>query len=67
MENRGGRRPGAGRKAVPEQQRRKHISLYVKPQTVERMSDLRKIGVSVSREVDRLVEELHTSIVGEKR
>lgn len=57
MENRGGARPGAGRKAAPEDKKRVQVSISVSPKTKTRVEELRKRGVKVGQVVDELIRQ----------
>lgn len=52
----GGKRPGAGRKAIPQEQKRVQVSVTVSPETKAKIAQLRREGVQVSRRLHVLVE-----------
>lgn len=56
----GGRRPGAGRKADPEN-KRVSKTFRLMPETVRRIERLRQRGVKFSREIDKLAEALENA------
>lgn len=55
-ENRGGARPGCGRKASPT--KKVTISFRVTEATHDKIQELREGGVDISGELERLVERL---------
>ena len=57
---RGGARPGAGRKPIMEEDRRKNvtISFRVKASTRDALQDLRAQGIDINAELERLVARL---------
>lgn len=55
---RGGRRAGSGRRQLPPEERRVTVTLNVKPETKERLQELRKNGKSIGRLIDELVSEM---------
>lgn len=55
-DNRGGRRPGAGRKSVAN--KRVQVCVSVTQETKEKMAFLREKGIRIGRFVDELVEGL---------
>lgn len=55
---RGGKREGAGRKALPPTDKKQQVTVTVSPGTKERVAQLREHGVCLGREVDMLVDRL---------
>ena len=54
----GGKRDNAGRKAIPQEEKRVQTTISVAPETRQRISLLRKKGVIIGRQMDILVEML---------
>ena len=54
----GGKRDNAGRKAIPQEEKRVQTTISVNPETKERIALLREKGVIIGRQMDILVEML---------
>ena len=52
----GGKRPGAGKPIVPDELKRKNVTLRLSPESVERLKLIRSAGFQTSRVVDDLLE-----------
>ena len=52
----GGKREGAGKPALPEDRKRKNITLRLAPETIKRLSYIRAAGYQPGRVIDDLVE-----------
>lgn len=61
-DNTGGRRPGAGRAAMPQAQKRGTISMGVGKDTMRRMSMLREQGLQLNREFEAWIYQLSVSM-----
>ena len=57
--SRGGKRPGSGRKKMASEGKRRTYTITVAPETVDRLHELRKRGIIVSRLFDDLVLQLY--------
>ena len=57
MNNHGGRRPGAGRKASAKE--RACVSLYLSPEGADKFRKLRQLGVAVHEILEARVEGLY--------
>lgn len=56
-ENRGGARPGSGRKPAATEKKRIQISISVSPQTKKMVDEMRKRKVKVGQVVDDLIRQ----------
>ena len=56
-ENRGGSRPGSGRKPAVQEKKRIQISISVSPETKRMIDDMRKRKVKVGQVVDELIRQ----------
>ena len=56
-ENRGGARPGSGRKPEVQHKKRIQISISVSPETKGRIDEMRKRKVKVGQVVDELIRQ----------
>ena len=56
-ENRGGSRPGSGRKPAVQEKKRIQISISVSPETKGRIDEMRKREVKVGQVVDELIRQ----------
>lgn len=52
----GGKRDGAGKPVLPEELKRKNITLRLSPDSVRRLAAIRAAGFQTSRVVDDLLE-----------
>lgn len=52
----GGRRPGAGKPKLPEEEKRRNTTIRLAPETVRRLALIRETGMIPGRVVDDLVE-----------
>ena len=52
----GGKREGAGKPAIPNELKRKNVTLRLSPESVRRLGDIREAGFQTSRVVDDLLE-----------
>lgn len=57
MNNRGGSRPGAGRKSASIDKKRVQVSISVSPQTKRMIDELRARGLKVGQVVDELIRQ----------
>ena len=55
---RGGRRPGAGRPVVAEQEKKVQMSVSVTPTTKTRVAAMRKDGVQVNAYIEDFITDL---------
>lgn len=53
---RGGRREGAGRKAVAPEEKRKPFCVTLAPETIDAINEMRKEGVSLGKLMDELIQ-----------
>ena len=59
----GGKRPGAGRKAIPTEQKRVQISITVDPLTREKWREVRRYrGAAAVRQVEGYICELFRQV-----
>ena len=59
----GGKRPGAGRKAIPQDQKRVQISITVSPLTREKWREVRRYrGAAATRLVEGYICELFRQV-----
>ena len=56
-ENRGGSRPGSGRKPAVQEKKRIQISISVSPETKGMVDEMRKRNVKVGQVVDELIRQ----------
>ena len=56
-ENRGGSRPGSGRKPAVQESKRIQISISVSPETKKMIDEMRKKRVKVGQVVDELIRQ----------
>lgn len=56
-ENRGGSRPGSGRKPAVQEKKRIQISISVSPETKRMIDKMRKKKVKVGQVVDELIRQ----------
>ena len=56
-ENRGGSRPGSGRKPAVQDKKRIQISISVSPETKRMIDEMRKKKVKVGQVVDELIHQ----------
>ena len=56
-ENRGGSRPGSGRKPAFQEKKRSQISISVSPETKRIIYEMRKRKVKVGQVVDELIRQ----------
>ena len=56
-ENRGGSRPGSGRKPAVQEKKRIQISISVSPETKTMIQELRRRKVKVGQVVDELIRQ----------
>ena len=56
-ENRGGSRPGSGRKPAVQDSKRIQISISVSPETKRMIDEMRKKKVKVGKVVDELIRQ----------
>lgn len=56
-ENRGGARPGSGRKPAVQEKKRIQISISVSPETKGMIDEMRKRRVKVGQVVDELIRQ----------
>ena len=56
-ENRGGARPGSGRKTAVQDKKRIQISISVSPETKGMIDEMRKRKVKVGQVVDELIRQ----------
>lgn len=56
-ENRGGARPGSGRKPAVKEKKRIQISISVSPETKRMIDEMRKRKVKVGQVVDELIRQ----------
>lgn len=56
-ENRGGARPGSGRKPAVQDKKRIQISISVSPETKRMIDEMRKKKVKVGQVVDELIRQ----------
>ena len=56
-ENRGGSRPGSGRKPAVQEKKRIQISISVDPETKGMINEMRKRKVKIGPVVDELIRE----------
>ena len=56
-ENRGGSRPGSGRKPAVQESKRIQISISVSPETKKMIDEMRKKGGKVGQVVDELIRQ----------
>ena len=56
-ENRGGSRPGSGRRPAVQDKKRIQISISVSPETKRMIDELRKRRVKVGQVVDELIHQ----------
>ena len=56
-ENRGGSRPGSGRKPAVQEKKRIQISISVSPETKRMIDEMRKKKVKVGQVVDELIRQ----------
>ena len=54
-ENRGGSRPGSGRKPAVQEKKRIQISISISPETKRMIDEMRKRKVKVGQVVDELI------------
>lgn len=59
MENRGGKRPGAGRKEIDPNKKRVQFCVSVRPETKELAARLRENGIKLGQHIDQLVMDLY--------
>lgn len=52
----GGKRPGAGKPTLPEENKRKNVTIRLSPQSVHRLALIREAGFQTSRVIDDLLE-----------
>lgn len=57
--NRGGARPGAGRRALAPGERRVPVCFSVSAEAKRRLQELRRMGVAVNEMVDEYIKVLH--------
>lgn len=57
IENRGGARPGSGRKPAFQDSKRIQISISVSPETKRMIDEMRKRKVKVGQVVDELIRQ----------
>lgn len=57
MENRGGARPGSGRKSASQEEKRVQISISVSPRTKEMIQEMRRKKLKVGQIVDELIRQ----------
>lgn len=55
----GGKRIGAGRPTIPEQDKRVIKSFSLSADSDRKIKELRRQGVNVGKEIDRMVSELY--------
>lgn len=66
MNNRGGKREGAGRKALSPDLKRVQLSVYIRPETKEKLSVLTETHrIKIGEEVDKLVTDLFNRLVSD--
>ena len=56
-ENRGGARPGSGRKPAVQEKKRIQISISVSPETKRMIDEMRRRKVKVGQVVDELIRQ----------
>ena len=56
-ENRGGVRPGSGRKPAVQEKKRIQISISISPETKRMIDEMRKRKVKVGQVVDELIRQ----------
>ena len=56
-ENRGGSRPGSGRKPAVQEKKRIQISISISPETKRMIDEMRKKKVKVGQVVDELIRQ----------
>lgn len=56
-ENRGGSRPGSGRKPAVQEKKRIQISISISPETKRMIDEMRKRKVKVGQVVDELIRK----------
>ena len=56
-ENRGGSRPGSGRKPAAQEKKRIQISISVSPETKRMINEMRKRKVKVGQVADELIRQ----------
>lgn len=54
----GGKREGAGRKALGPQNKQRRVVFYVAPETAEKIEVLKSEGVNVKEHLERMIEKL---------
>lgn len=52
----GGKREGAGKPPLPEEKKRKNMTLRLAPETIIRLASIRQAGYQPGRVIDDLVE-----------
>lgn len=58
MDNRGGKRSGAGRKRMTPEEKKVQMTIYIKPETRDILREMSKDGKSIGDIIDGLVQEL---------
>lgn len=57
----GGKREGAGRKALGPQNKQQRVVFYVAPETAGKIEALKSGGVNVKEHLERMIENLSTN------
>lgn len=65
MNTHGGKRPGAGRKMMTPGEKRVQFSISVSPETRRKAADLRKAGIKIGLEIDKLIQDIHAQLLND--
>lgn len=66
MNNRGGKRVGAGRKPMTEDKKKVQVTIYLKPETRELLKSLSKENEPLGDLIERLVNEYQHKLDSDK-
>lgn len=66
MDNRGGKRVGAGRKPMTEDKKKVQVTIYLKPETREMLKALSRDNEPMGDLIERLVNEYQQKLDSEK-